>query len=132
MAVSFRWKNRNWHWRARIVAMFYKRISMVRNHPMISDGAVTMGQMAAAGIAMTFAALVGLLSVELIGTAQAGRDGDRAYLVAVSSGPALYLVRHGTSGFPNTQSRQLTCGRLLAVGEFRLGLQCQHHVRGGF
>lgn len=90
-----------------------------------------MSHLAVAGIAMTFASLVGLLTMELIGTAHAGREADKAYLVAVSSGPALYLVRHGTSGVPHAQARQLTCGRLLAVGEFRLGLQCQQHVRGG-
>ncbi len=90
-----------------------------------------MNHIAVAGVAMTFAGLVGLLSLELIGTAHAGRDADRAYLVAVSSGPALYLVRHGTSGAATSPARQLTCGRLLAVGEFRLGLQCQQHVRGG-
>ncbi len=90
-----------------------------------------MSHLAVAGIAMTFASLVGLLTMELIGTAHAGREAEKAYLVAVSSGPALYLVRHGTSGVPHVQARQLTCGRLLAVGEFRLGLQCQQHVRGG-
>jgi hypothetical protein len=89
-----------------------------------------MSRLAIAGFALTFAGLIGLLSAELIGTAHAGRDADKAYLFAVSSGPALFLVRQGATDHGDGMARQVACGHLFAVGELRLGLQCRKHIKG--
>ena len=85
-----------------------------------------MNHLLFAGFALTFSSLIGYLSLELIGTAHAARDAENAYLIAVSSGPALYLVRHGTSVGGNASARQMTCGRLVTVGELQLGLHCRN------
>ena len=90
-----------------------------------------MSRLAIAGVALSVSGLIGLLSLELIGTAHAARQADKGYLVAISNGPALFLVRNGASGGDAGTARQLACGRLFAVGELRLGLQCRHHVRSG-
>lgn len=90
-----------------------------------------MNRLAVAGLALTLAGVIGLLSAELIGTAHAGRDAGKAYLFAVSSGPALFLVRQGGSGNGDAVSRQMACGRLFAVGELQLGLQCRQHLKSG-
>ncbi len=87
-----------------------------------------MNHLVVAGFALTFSALIGFLSLELIGTAHAARDAENAYLIAVSSGPALYLVRHGTSVDAAASARQMTCGRLVSVGDLRLGLHCRRAV----
>jgi len=84
-----------------------------------------MNHLVFAGFALTFSALIGLLSMELIGTAHAARDAGKSYLVAVSNGPALFLVRHGSTMGPHITAPHLSCGRLVAVGELRLGLHCR-------
>lgn len=84
-----------------------------------------MNHLVVAGFALTSSALIGFLSLELIGTAHAARDAENAYLIAVSSGPALYLVRHGASIDATAPARQMSCGRLVTVGDLRLGLHCR-------
>ena len=85
-----------------------------------------MDRLALIGLAIAFTASLILHAVDLVGTAHAARPGERTYLVAVSSGPALTLTRIGPSGAPAAGSveRQLACSRLLSVGETRLGLRC--------
>lgn len=90
-----------------------------------------MDRLLLSGLVLALAALGSLVAADLVGKAYASAQQDRTYIVAVSRGPALSLVHGGTSKLGDAAPRQLTCSRLVAVGEVRLGLHCQQHVKGG-
>lgn len=94
------------------------------------DRAVLLGL----GLAATGA--IALLSAELIATAQAGRPGEREYLVAVSSGTQLRLMQrlptpaatsHIVTGSVDgsVPIRQLACRTVIDTASVSFGYRCR-------
>lgn len=88
-----------------------------------------MDRLALSGLAIATVGLIGLLSAELVSTAHAGRGGERSYLVAVSQGSALTLMRdrsaQTTSATEALGTRRLACARLVSVSDLSLGFNCR-------
>lgn len=94
-----------------------------------------MDRLAIIGLAFLTAGAAGMLSFELIGTAHASRDAEKAYLVAVSSGSALRLMQHNPASSrrvaplavtqTDATSRRLACVRLVELADITLGFRCR-------
>lgn len=96
-----------------------------------------MDRLALAGLCLATIGTAGLLSVELIATAHAGRSSDKTYLVAVSNGSALRLlvqprdagrVASVPFGRPGPHEQQLSCERVVGVADLSLGYRCRAAV----
>lgn len=101
-----------------------------------------MDRLALTGFALAAAGAIGLLAAELVGTAHAGRPGDTAYLVAVSSGSTLRLVprsqrtllesgaatlvnnAHAAAAGERASHSRLACARVVDVSAVSLGFRC--------
>ena len=91
-----------------------------------------MDRLALTGLALATAGATGLLTVELIATAQAGRPQEQAYLAAFSSGSALRLLPRNPAPAVAMQgpmanpirARALVCARVVEVSTVALGLRC--------
>ncbi len=92
-----------------------------------------MDRTALTGLALATAGAIGLLSAELIGTAHAGRNGDKTYLVAVSGGSGLLMMtRSRDSRQPPASAavlepgnRRLSCARMVDMADVAVGFRCR-------
>lgn len=92
-----------------------------------------MDRLALTGLALAASGAIGLVAVELIGSAQASRPQNGTYVMAISSGSALHLGYRGAlpayRGVPlntvDTQARRLDCARIVEVPSVSLGFRCR-------
>ena len=90
-----------------------------------------MDRLALTGLALAVGGAIGLLSLEMIGTAYAGRPAERDYLVAVGVAAPVKLVTMPSSADRSAaaaRNRVLVCrGGVLGFGALSVGYRCGPH-----
>lgn len=92
----------------------------------------TMNRLAMTGLALAVGGAIGLLSLEMVGTAYAGRSADRDYLVAVGvAAPVKFVAMPAMAERTDVvtgRSRVLVCrGGVLGFGALSVGYRCGTH-----
>lgn len=89
-----------------------------------------MNRLGLFGVALSVAGAIGVLSLELIGTAHASRQAGRHYLLAISSGDALRLItaRPDLDGgrvlIGSNTDGLLMCAEVVDLSAVSIGYRC--------